>query len=460
MVKIMKKSLLAVILAVFMAVVPALSVSAAENDGSYSGSNQLSPVITVDSYNVNGSVTGGSVFKLSVNLKNTSRDIDVQNVTVRVSGGDAFGVNNGTDSVYTDKIAKNSTYGFSKNMMCASSVENGVYPIGISVNYEYFDSEGEKGSGSQEFNISIKASKQSTSQAAPQALTPQVLISSFSFGGDTVNGGEKFNLNFTVKNNSSSVTVKNVLIKLTGGESFVVADGTDTVAVNSLSPGGSAKISKQFQCLASVNSGVYPVTASITYEYYEGGEKAQGTCELTMSVPVVQPDKVAFEGISLADKNVTVNQETDCPFQIINSGKTKLSNGKVILKDDAGNELASAYIGNLEAGTQFVSNYTLPVTFTEMGVKNLIFVFEYENENSEKESIEQPFKVTVEKEFDPYEDTDTTDNSETEEKSSPVVPIVCGVAGVAALVVAAIIIAKVVKKKKLTKGSEVIDEEI
>jgi len=456
----MKKSLISLILVLFMAVLPNTIAFAAE--GESTATSNLSPSIIADSYNIDGDAAAGGDFKLNIRLKNTSKSIDVQNVLIRISGGDAFSVNNGTDTVYTDKIAKSGTYSFTKNMLCSSAAEAGAYPVTVSGSYEYFDG-GERFSGTFEFSVSIKVNKKaqqaSSSENKTPALTPQVLISNFSFGTEMVRGGENFTLSFKVNNNSASTAVKNVLIKLGGGEAFVVADGTDTVAVNSLSAGGTKQITKEFQCLRGVASGVYPITASISYEYFEGGEKAAGTAELTMSVPVVQPDIISFEGIELADKTINTNQETDCAFQIINSGQTKLSNGRVILKDENGTELASAFIGNIEAGMQFTSNYTLPVTFDKAGVKNLILVFEYENENAEKKAVEQSFKVTAEDYVDPYEELNQ-EETETVKKSNTVVYIVCGAAAVIALVVGAIVIKKVVKKRKLKKGSELIDEEI
>lgn len=455
-----KTNILTLIMVLLTALIPQTAFGA---EGDVYQTSNLSPLIIVNAYSVDGDVVSGGDFRLNVELKNTSGKIDVQNVLIRISGGDAFSINNGTDTVYTDKIVKAGTYKFSKNMFCSSAAEAGAYPVNVAVSYEYFDGN-ERFSGSSEFSISIKVNKKAepatsgSNQTA--ALTPQVLISNFSFGGDRIKGGENFTLNFKVNNNSSTTAVKNVIIKLGGGEAFVVADGTDTIALNSLSAGASKQISKQFQCLNGVKSGVYPVTASISYEYFDSGEKAQGTAELTMSIPVVQPDIVSFEGIDLADKTINTNQETDCAFQIINSGQTKLSNGRVILKDENGTELASAFIGNIEAGMQFSSNYTLPVTFEKDGIKNLTLVLEYENENAEKKSIEQQFRVTVEEYQDPYADLNSDDDAQTAEKSSPVVPIICAVVGVIVLVAAAVVIVKVVKKKKAQKGSDFIDEEI
>ena len=108
-----------------------------------------------------------------------------------------------------------------------------------------------------------------------------------------------------------------------------------------------------------------------------------------MSIPVVQPDKVQFQQIALADKTINVSEENDCAFQVINMGQTKLSNGTVKLLNEKGKEINSAYIGNIDAGGQFVSNYTLPVTFDKTGDYKLTLVFEYENENIVEETLER-----------------------------------------------------------------------
>lgn len=111
-----------------------------------------------------------------------------------------------------------------------------------------------------------------------------------------------------------------------------------------------------------------------------------------MSIPVVQPDKVQFQQIALADKTINVSEENDCAFQVINMGQTKLSNGTVKLLNEKGKEINSAYIGNIDAGGQFVSNYTLPVTFDETGDYKLTLVFEYENENMDKNLLNRNSK--------------------------------------------------------------------
>lgn len=458
-----RKTILAVFMAAFMLLTPQAYCFAAQQDSGVSAgsSSSWSPNLISNGFSVDKSaVYNGDTFKLTFNLKNTSSKLDIRNVNMRLSGGDIFSVDNDVDTLYIDRIAAAGSRDFSKSFYCSSSAEGGMYPITVSASYEYYEN-GEKFEGSSEFSFSLRVNKKSESagSAQPSALTPKILISDFTYGGAEIQGGETFNLNFRIKNNAKGTAVQNIIIKLSGGETFVVADGTDTVAVNSLGGNSAVSVSKSFKCLNSALSGVYPVTASVSYEYYDAGEKMEGSTELTMSIPVIQPDKIEFQGIQLADKSVTVDQENDCAFQLINSGQTRLANGIIKLIDENGTELASAFIGNIDAGTQFTSNYTLPITFTELGDKKLKLVFEYENENMEKKSIEQEFGIKVEEYFDPFSDINT--DNETAVQETNYVPVIIGcVVGVVVIIAAAIIIKKVIKKRKEKKGSEAFDEEI
>lgn len=427
---------------------------------SASSAAQATPVLTAKFSVSDSSVYPQDTFKLSLALKNTSINTDITNVNARFSGGDAFSLSKSSDTVYQKSIAKNSSAKISRNFICNKGVEAGMHPITVSLTYEYIQN-GEKQQGSAEFTYSVETFKKASSKSKA-TLTPQLLISSFSYGGKEINGGQTFDLSFGVKNNSETTKIQNVIVKLSGGESFVVADGTDTITMKSLSANASANMSKSFKCLPSTPSGVYPITASVSYEYIENSAKQTATSELTMSIPVVQPDKVQFQSVDLADKTVTVGEEQDCAFSVVNIGQTKLSNGTVKLIDDKGNELSSAFIGNIEAGAQFTSNYTLPVTFDDTGDKKLALIFEYENENAEKKSIKQEFSLTVEEYFDPYEDTMTDDESTTDDTKKMSTPVIIGICagGAVVIIVSAVVIKKIVKKKKAKKGSESFDEEI
>lgn len=452
----MKKSILAALTALVLILTTQFSAFAAESEApSYSSS--LSPGLISSGYSVNNkSVSPKDTFTLNFTLKNSSSKIDIENVNIKLSGAEAFAVNNDTDTIYTSKIAKGAKKTFSKGFYCNDGVAPGVYPVSLIATFEYFENS-EKFTGTSEINYSVRVSDSSNSSVLP--LTPQLIVSDFSYGGENIQASQEFDLSFSLKNTSKETDVKNIIVKLSGAEAFTVAQGIDTIPVETLKANSAVKLTKKFICLNSAPSGVYPITASVSYEYYENGEKLAGSAELSMSIPVVQLDKVEIGSVDLEGSEVTQGQETDCGFMVINSGRTNVANASVKLLDDKGNELAKAYVGNIAAGEQFVSNYTLPVTFKDAGTFNLEFVIEYDNESMERKSVSRKFTVTSEKKVDPYEEAMNAQNAQTQEVDEGVPAVLYVVIG-AVVLVAAVVVIVVVKKRKLRKGSDESDEEI
>ena len=417
------------------------------------------PVLVMSYEKFAEDIKAGDKFNFDFYITNKSTAYDVRNVNVKINGGDAFTVVNSGDTIYKNGIAKNQTTEFSKKLICNKSVSSGYHPISLSVTYEYVKAGAtEQGTAEATFTVKTAAKKHDSSVS----LTPRLVVGSFNYGNKSIRGGKKFTLNFTIKNNSKKIKAKNVIIKLSGGDVFVVADGTDTISVNNINPNSTVTVSKKFNCLNTAQSGVHPITASISYEYIEGGQKQSGTDDLTMSVPVVQPDKVMFTSIDLADKTINTGDETDCAFSIVNTGKTVLNNGSIKVVDESGTELNSSYIGTIEAGAQYSSNYNLPITMNEPGDYKLTLVFEYENDNADKKRIKQTFKVHVEDYTDPFptDPADTPDDKGDDDSSSSKTKVIIGV--VAGVVGAAVIVTIIVKKKKKRnkKGKVDFNEEI
>lgn len=417
------------------------------------------PVLVMSYEKFAEDIKAGDKFNFDFYITNKSTAYDVRNVNVKINGGDAFTVVNSGDTIYKNGIAKNQTAEFSKKLICNKSASSGYHPISLSVTYEYVKAGAtEQGTAEATFTVKTAAKKHDSSVS----LTPRLVVGSFNYGNKSIRGGKKFTLNFTIKNNSKSIKAKNVIIKLSGGDVFVVADGTDTISVNNINPNSTVTVSKKFNCLNTAQSGVHPITASISYEYIEGGQKQSGTDDLTMSVPVVQPDKVMFTSIDLADKTINTGDETDCAFSIVNTGKTVLNNGSIKVVDESGTELNSSYIGTIEAGAQYSSNYNLPITMNEPGDYKLTLVFEYENDNADKKRIKQTFKVHVEDYTDPFptDPADTPDEKGDDDSSSSKTKVIIGV--VAGVVGAAVIVTIIVKKKKKRnkKGKVDFNEEI
>ena len=94
-------------------------------------------------------------------------------------------------------------------------------------------------------------SQGSDGDSAPIAgPVPNIIVTNFTYGGDSVAAGADFNLDFTFQN-MGQVAVTNMVITVDGGESFAIAGGTNTFYVDALWGGYAMTQSVPMQALAS-----------------------------------------------------------------------------------------------------------------------------------------------------------------------------------------------------------------
>ena len=119
---------------------------------------------------------------------------------------------------------------------------------------------------------------------------PNIIITNFAYGGDSVAAGSKFNLDFTFQN-KGQVAVTNMVVTVDGAEGFAIAGGTNTFYVDALWAGYSMTQTVPMQALASAKSGAQPVTVNFRYEYVDAGARASSQSDVKISVPISQPDR-------------------------------------------------------------------------------------------------------------------------------------------------------------------------
>ena len=99
---------------------------------------------------------------------------------------------------------------------------------------------------------------------------------------------------------------------------FLIASDVDTIYKSKINKASSANFSKQFICNKNASGGMYPITASVTYEYTANGEKQQGTAEFTFSIKV-NSKKGSKKATALTPQLIVSS---------FNYGKTSISGGK------------------------------------------------------------------------------------------------------------------------------------
>ncbi|MBO5030777.1 MAG: hypothetical protein J6D08_02645 [Lachnospiraceae bacterium] len=219
------------------------------------------PRIIVTGYSTEPEVVyAGSTFKLTVSVKNTSRQTAVENVLFNmeatVEGKDAdatyaaFLPTSGSSSVYTERIAPGETYNMTIEMEAKSDLSQKPYVLTVNMKYDT----------DEQINLSdtAKVSVPIKQEAKLDTGTAEVMPESIAVG-------EQSNVMFSVFN-TGKTTLYNVKITY---ESDTVESGV--TYLGNVAPGATGNVDSMLTGIAP-DTGEGVVKAVITYEDEAGNE--------------------------------------------------------------------------------------------------------------------------------------------------------------------------------------------
>ncbi|MEG2016804.1 MAG: hypothetical protein RR069_06855, partial [Oscillospiraceae bacterium] len=243
-------------------------------------------------------------------------------------------------------------------------------------------------------------------------LSPNVLIDSFSYGSGAINGSSKFTLKYALKNTSSNITIQNIVVKVSGGENFSLVNSSDSSYITSIAPNGTVQKSIDLSAGLTIESGSYPVNLHITYEYFDNNERANGTSELSIAIPVSQTDKFKFDDVKTAG-TAYVDREQNVVFKLVNTGYTVLKNCNISILDSTGKVLATAFYGKVDASSQIDDASKLSITPDKEGETKYILKLNYEDKYATPKEHTQEFTINAKIYKNPYEDENAPVDGET-----------------------------------------------
>lgn len=297
-------------------------------------------------------------------------------------------------------------------------------------------------------------SSQGADTAPVAGPVPNIIVTNFTYGGESVPAGSDFNLDFTFQN-MGQVAVSNMVITVDGGESFAIAGGTNTFYVDSLWAGYAMTQSVPMQALASAKSGAQPVTVSFKYEYVDAGSRSSNQSDIKISVPISQPDRFEINDPVLPDQ-AFAGEETTLTMEYVNKGKGDISNVEATMEGEGFDAtMKTQYVGNVASGATGSIGYAFtPQASGELDAKLKIT---YEDSDGQTKTKEFPVKLTVSDPM-PVDDGGVVDPNANVDTNQGVpwwvwVVAVVVVAGVIVLIVV------IVRRKRRKKAKDDIDEE-
>lgn len=215
------------------------------------------PRIIVTGYKTEPEVVyAGSVFKLSVSVKNTSKRTAVENVLFNLEGKDAdatysaFLPTSGSSSVYTERISPGETYDMSIEMEAKSDLSQKPYVLTVNMKYDT----DEKINLSDVAHVSVPIKQEAKIDTGSAEIIPE-----------SIPVGDQSNVMFSVFN-TGKTTLYNVKVTY---ESETVESGI--TYLGNVAPGATQNVDSMLTGIAP-DTGEGIVKAVITYEDEAGNE--------------------------------------------------------------------------------------------------------------------------------------------------------------------------------------------
>ena len=278
---------------------------------------------------------------------------------------------------------------------------NGSYPVTLSAS-----AQDEAGSEiSQEFTVYVtitdgkKAGGTEGTQEGEEdnraKFAPKVMMDSYQFSRKKILCGEKFTAKITLRNTSSTESVKNMMVSVTPGENVELLGRTGSSYVRELAAGGSCDLSFRFRVNASAPRGQYSVGVAMDYADARGGTH---TAESAMKVSAEQPVQIQISSVSVP-KTIQLGETVELLTQAMNLGKGKLYNVRAMLEADGLTPSGAAFIGDIEAGTSMSGSMEITaegLTGTDLyGATQGKITFYYADEAGNEMTQEQTFETDI-----------------------------------------------------------------
>ncbi len=422
--------------------------------------------LTMTSYQVSSTaVAENTRFTLSLTLENSSKN-KIENARLSLMGLDGmkFAIDSGL--TYKDfSIGAGKTKDFTFEIIGCKGISSIREVIPILIEY---------GTVSSEVNATISCVPKATpeEEAAGQVFAPNIIIESYSYGGDFVTAGQTFPFKVIIKNTSDEAVIENLKVTVRGGSTidggiaFSPANSANSFFFERLGLKDTTEISLDLLAKADVVPNSYPVEISFTYEYAAGGKSYQANpVTETLTIPLQQEDRLTINEPSYPNWTVMVGEMCYISTSLVNKGKSGVYNVTATVEGE-GFEIssgASYYIGNINSGSEEYYDAQI-IPNMEGEIKGEIVVT-YEDANGTEKEQRLPFTFSAmnmtfdDSYMDPgYMDPGMMEEMPPEEKSFNWLPVVIGAVVVIAVVVIIIVVVK--KRKKRRMELEDDDEDI
>ena len=260
--------------------VPAQVKKAKDDDQDTDETTSPVPNIIVTKFNYgSSSVAAGSEFNFSFKFKNTSSELNVENLVVTAEGGEGMMINGSTNSFFFNKVKPGASKSVSIPMKVMKTVTNGAQTVSLNFKYEYVDQK-KRTSTSADIKLSVPVYQPDKFEIS-NPVVPDYITE-----GDEIS----ITLNYV---NKSKTDIANVEASLEGD----VQSASPLQTVGNLEPGKSGTIAFAITAAAAGES-----SFDIKVSYEDGnGDSKERIFPVTMDVQAMQPSDPGMDDPGMED---------------------------------------------------------------------------------------------------------------------------------------------------------------
>ena len=428
-----------------------------DDSSSSSGSTTVDPTPAPKAIfsrnDLSSDIKSGQTITLTITVTNAGK-ATMQSPMLYLTPSDSLLVVGGSSAYQLSDIAKGKTQSVSVQVKALKNIQSANQYLDCELAYDYYDRNNTTSSETKgRITIPAKVSSSTdTDDDETESPVPNIIVTSFDYGGSSVAAGSSFSLGIKFKNTSSSIAVENLVVTVEPGTTLTLNGSSNSFYFDKVKKGKSKTISVPMKAQKTLDVSAETVTVSFKYEYLDHKKRTQATAETKITVPVYQPDRFEISSPVLADY-IEAGSETTITLNYVNKSKTEMSNVEATVAGDLTTSAATQTVGNVEAGKN--GTIAFAVTPNEAGDCNYTVTVTYEDGNGdEKERVFTGTMSVQEAYIDDGSDyVDDGSGDGTDDQSSGIPWWVFVIIAVV-VIVAAIVILKKRKAAKLAKKEQ------
>ena len=269
----------------------------------------------------------------------------------------------------------------------------GVKQVDFTVTYR--NGEGELKSGTVSLFVNVRKGLTATSEEAASSV-PRLIIQSYSLSSDKIYAGETFDLNFDLKNTSSSENIQNIQIRVKDADTTATvvpaSGGSNSLYVSKISRGDSSSQKISLQTAPDAEAKAYTLSLEFTYE--SASTNAAHTTTETISIPILQKIRLKCDDPVVYDEMGWVGSGCSMYVRMYNMGRSSVYNCMVDVEGQGLKMEESFFGGTLAPGATLSADFS--VIPSEAGDIQGTIIISYEDVYGEPGEERLPFSLYVE----------------------------------------------------------------